>query len=103
MIACLRQGTTAMRENGVDAPSYGRRDVAHPVLARLRALELRREGGRQELDLEHDFFARSRGSAVRAERRTQQGLVDQEVERDGRLCGYANGSAQRSSRRDVCC
>lgn len=70
-------------QRAVDAPSYGHRNVANPILTRLRAFQLRRQSRRQELDVQHHLLARPGRLAVRSEGRPQQGLVDQEVEGKG--------------------
>lgn len=69
-----------------DAPSYCNGNIANPILARLRALQLRRKGRRQELDVQHHLLTRSGRLAVRSKGRPQQSLVDEKVEGKGRFC-----------------
>lgn len=81
-----RGATARTAGDASDAPSNRNRHIADPVLARQRALQLRRQRRRQKLHLEHDFLARARRLAVGAEGRAQESLVDEEVEGNGRGC-----------------
>ena len=96
-------GATANRRDASDAPSNRDRHIADPVLARQRTLQLWRKRRRQELDLEHNLLARAGCRAVRAKGGAEEGLVDEEVEGDGRLCKRETGrSARGSLRQDEC-